>query len=66
MQVFCVGLWMIDDNWMYSIMTLGMLASLEVMLVKQRIRNAEMLARMRKKPFPVNVYREVRLLQGMW
>ncbi len=54
-----MGLWMMDDNWMYSIMTLVMLAGLEVVLVKQRIRNAEMLAKMRKKPFPIQVYREV-------
>lgn len=59
-QVFCVCLWMIDDYWMYSVMTLAMLVGLEVTLVKQRIRNAVMLSKMRTKPQPVQVFRDKR------
>jgi hypothetical protein len=57
--VFCVLLWMIDEYWMYSAMTLVMLVILETTMVKQRIANAAHLAKMRSKPVPVNVYREV-------
>jgi cation-transporting ATPase 13A1 len=58
-QVFSVLLWMLDDYWMYSVVTLAMLCLLEVTVVKQRIRNSSMLSKLRKKPYTINVLREV-------
>ncbi len=55
-QVFSVLLWMLDDYWMYSVVTLAMLCLLEVTVVKQRIRNSSMLSKLRKKPYTINVY----------
>lgn len=59
-QVFCVLLWMLDDNWMYSVFTLAMLVIFECLLVHQRMTNLRTLRGMRRPPQPIWVYRHVR------
>jgi cation-transporting ATPase 13A1 len=60
-QVFCVGLWCLDEYWYYSVFTLMMLGVFESTVVKQRINNLKLLRSMRKPPHYINVFR-----QGKW
>eukprot|EP00922_Rhytidocystis_sp_ex-Travisia-forbesii_P010197 GHVS01014936.1.p1 GENE.GHVS01014936.1~~GHVS01014936.1.p1 ORF type:complete len:912 (-),score=250.18 GHVS01014936.1:178-2913(-) len=56
-QLLCVGLWMLDDYWRYGVVTLLMLAMLEVQLVKKRLKELQEFRQMRQTPYFLPVYR---------
>lgn len=60
-QVFCVGLWALDEYWYYSLFTLGMLVMFESTVVTQRLRNLKELRSLQTPKQPIMVYR-----QGKW
>ena len=57
-QMFCVGLWLLDDYWYYSLFTLVMLVGFESTVVWQRQRTLNEFRGMSIKPYEIWVYRE--------
>ncbi|EJD45106.1 hypothetical protein AURDEDRAFT_114214 [Auricularia subglabra TFB-10046 SS5] len=56
-QVFCVGLWMLDEYWYYSLFTLFMLVVFECTVVFQRVKTLQEFRTMSVKPFPIQCLR---------
>ncbi|KAJ1914073.1 putative cation-transporting ATPase 1 [Tieghemiomyces parasiticus] len=59
-QIFCVGLWFLDEYWYYSLFTLCMLVVFESTLVFQRQRTLKEFRSLALSPFELQVYREGR------
>lgn len=59
-QMFCVGLWLLDDYWYYSLFTLVMLVGFESTVVWQRQRTLNEFRGMSIKPYDIWVYRQKR------
>ena len=57
-QMFCVGLWLLDDYWYYSLFTLVMLVGFESTVVWQRQRTLTEFRGMSIQPYDIWVYRE--------
>lgn len=56
-QIFCVGLWLLDEYWYYSLFTLFMLVMFESTVVWQRQRTLNEFRGMSIKPYDMWVFR---------
>ena len=56
--MFCVGLWLLDDYWYYSLFTLFMLVGFESTVVWQRQRTLNEFRGMSIQPYDIWVYRQ--------
>lgn len=57
-QIFCVGLWLLDEYWYYSLFTLAMLVVFESTIVWQRQRTLHEFRGMSIKPYNMWVFRQ--------
>lgn len=57
-QVFCIFLWLLDEYWRYSVMTLFMMLIFEATVVQGRLRSLRELRGMRNAAVNVNAFRE--------
>ena len=57
-QMFCVGLWLLDDYWYYSLFTLVMLVGFESTVVWQRQRTLVEFRGMSIQPYDIWVFRQ--------
>lgn len=62
-QMFCVGLWLLDDYWYYSLFTLFMLVGFESTVVWQRQRTLNEFRGMSIQPYEIWAYREMKWVQ---
>ncbi|KAG8982427.1 hypothetical protein FRB90_006819, partial [Tulasnella sp. 427] len=57
-QIFCVGLWVLDEYWYYSLFTLFMLIVFECTVVWQRLRTLQEFRTMSIAPYPIQCLRD--------
>jgi cation-transporting ATPase 13A1 len=62
-QLFCVGLWLMDEYWYYSLFTLFMLIMFESTVVFQRVRTLTEFRSMSIQPYDLLVYRKNRWIR---